>query len=99
MISHEKKNLVIGLFAVCAVLVLVLVFLALSTLESSGEVKKFSVQDECALMMGNLIRQIVDEGSCKTRCNNECDVRNMEFEDSKFVAQNNSCHVCDCYCV
>ena len=66
--------------------------------EPKSEPVKVEVLDECSLIMGNLIHNIHDEGGCKIKCVNNCEIRDMKFYNSSFTFQNSSCHECDCYC-
>jgi hypothetical protein len=88
-------------FGIGGVLVIILVGLILfntGTFEKASEVSKFSIDDECSIIYGSLIHNIRDEGDCKIKCANNCEIRELGFYDSEFISQNNSCHTCDCYC-
>lgn len=91
------------------VLVLALVFLVLFLLIEEGILEnpfseygkveqKFSVRDECSLIVGNLIHQIDDEGICEARCKTNCQVREMNYIRFEFLEVEGDCNVCDCYC-
>jgi len=60
--------------------------------------KMYNIKDECALIVGQLIHTINDEGICKQKCNNECGAREMRFYDLEFIEKENDCHECNCYC-
>jgi hypothetical protein len=63
------------------------------------EPKLFVIHDECSLILSNIIHQIKDEGGCRIMCSGECEVREMRFHDFEFISQNESCHICNCYCI
>ncbi|MCD4771328.1 hypothetical protein K8R30_02825 [archaeon] len=89
------------LFGVGIFLVLVLIGLILSNFgvfDSPNEVQVFSLEDKCALVMGNLIHQVRDTGECHVKCVNECKIRELNFDHVEFVAHDVSCNDCDCYC-
>jgi len=89
-------------FGVAGALILILVVLILFSIgafENKGEVQKFSIDDECSLIMGSILHNIRDGGECKIKCANNCEIREMTFHDSEFFLQNASCHTCDCYCI
>src|SRR3989339_612863 len=56
------------------------------------------IKDECALIMGNLIHKIQNEGECKIACQNSCKIKGYFYFNSTFVSFNNQCNTCDCYC-
>ena len=58
----------------------------------------FKIRDECSLIVGQLIHTYNDEGSCKNRCNAECEVRNFNFYNVEFIEKEKDCHECNCYC-
>ncbi len=60
--------------------------------------KEYLIEDECGLVVGNLIHQIKNEGECRIKCRNECEVREESFYDSEFEERENACHLCICYC-
>lgn len=67
--------------------------------EDYGKVEqKFSVRDECSLIVGNLIHTIDDEGICEARCKTQCGVREMSFVRSEYKKVEKDCNICDCYC-
>jgi hypothetical protein len=99
--KRKNRNVVIGLFVGIGILAVVLIGLIISSFglfEGSSEPEMFSIKDECSLMMGNLIHQIRDEGECRIKCVNECDVREMNFVRFEFEGKNNDCSSCDCWC-
>ena len=56
------------------------------------------VSDECSLIFNNIVHQIKNDGDCKIRCKNECQLENMNFYNINFTSQSNSCNICGCYC-
>lgn len=99
-LARKNKKVVAGLFLCVGVLVLVLAYLVLNSFGvfESHSPEFFEVKDECSLIMGNLVHQIRDDGECRIKCVNECDVRSMEFFDFEFEGKDNDCNACDCWC-
>jgi hypothetical protein len=86
-------------FGIFLVLVLVtLVLINFGVFEGPNEVQVFTLEDRCAVVMGNLIHQVRDTGECHVKCVNECKIRELNFDHVEFVAQNVSCNDCECYC-
>ncbi len=100
--AKRKTNraIVIGLFVGIGVLVLVLIGLVMFNFGffENHEPEFFSVKDECSLIMGNLVHQIRDDGECRIRCVNECDVRDMDFVKFEYEGKDNDCNSCGCWC-
>lgn len=99
--SVRRNKLAMGVLIAAIVLAIMLALLGLfifGFFEQPGAEERFVLQDECNLVMGNLIHQIRTDGDCIIRCRNECELREMDFVRMEFVPQNNSCHDCDCYC-
>lgn len=100
-VKKKSKKVVFTLFAAVFILLALLVYLLaynFGFFEEETGPQFFSVKDECSLMMGNLIHQIRDEGECRNKCVNECDVRDMDFFSFEFEAKNDDCSYCGCYC-
>lgn len=99
--SLLRRKIIRIILRVCIVLLFLLIFLVfvgLGGLKKPQEPELFRIKDECSLVMGNLIHSIKDEGECKLRCFNDCGIRRMEYDLSKFREVTNSCNSCDCYC-
>jgi len=99
--KRKNRKVVVGLFFGVGLLGLVLIWLVLSSFgffEKAGELEYFSVKDECGDVMGNLIHQIRDDGECRMKCVNECDVREMEFVSFEFELRSGDCNACACWC-
>lgn len=100
--KNKKKvtSAVVFLFVALFLLIVILGGLLLSDFGffEKHEVRKFNVLDECSLIMGNLVHQIRNDGECKIRCVNECDVRDMEFVDFAFEGKIDDCNYCKCSC-
>ncbi|MFH1802002.1 MAG: hypothetical protein ABH864_00960 [archaeon] len=105
--KRKKRSLLIGI--VLIVLLAVLVLLVPVLLYQLGLVnnpftnlhfqpKEFIVKDECAMIVGNLIHPIQDEGICEQRCKMDCDVRGLFFYDFEFTESVGDCHTCKCRC-
>lgn len=60
--------------------------------------KLVELNDECSLIMGNLVHQIRDEDDCNIRCNNQCNLLGLNYKSIEFTKNQNSCNVCNCYC-
>ena len=103
-ISSKKKHnskitkLYFGTVGILVVIFVGLILFNIGVFEEDHEISKFSVDDECAIIMGNLIHNVRDDGDCKIKCMNNCEIRELDFHDSDFIFQNTSCHTCDCYC-
>gem|GEM_PF-1368182 len=93
-----NKVLIIILILIGAIMILLLIeyYPEITSFRKDAEV--YLIEDECGLVAGNLIHQIKDEGECKIKCRNECEVRKKEFYNSEFILRENACHVCNCYC-
>ena len=100
--ARKKKNraTVIALFAGVGVLTLLLVYLIVQNFGffENAQPERFIIKDECAVIMGSLVHQIRDEGECRIKCVNECDVREMGFVEFGFEGKNDDCNACDCWC-
>ncbi len=98
--KHEKQitKIYFILGGSLIAILLGLIIYSAGLFEPEHEITKVEVLDECSLIMGNLIHNIRDLGDCKIKCNDNCEIRGLEFHDSEFVFQNSSCHTCDCYC-
>ncbi|MCK4997500.1 hypothetical protein KAS08_04295 [Candidatus Pacearchaeota archaeon] len=99
--SKHNSNVTKLYFGVGGILVAILVGLILfnsGIFEEAHDISKFSIDDECSIIMGNLIHNIRDGGDCKIKCVNNCEIRELDFYDSEFTFENSSCHTCDCYC-
>ncbi len=59
---------------------------------------RYLIEDECGIVVGNLIHQIKNEGECRIECRNECEIRKESFHESEFEERENACHLCTCYC-
>ncbi len=58
----------------------------------------FVIKDECSLIVGKLIHNIKDEGSCQLICRSNCEVRSLNFYNSEFKEIEKDCNECNCYC-
>jgi hypothetical protein len=97
----KKLSRIIFIFSfLCIVALIVLLFFHFKIIEylySSGP-ELIVIEDECSIMLNNIIHQIKDEGGCRIMCSAECEIRNMKFHHSEFIFKDNSCHTCNCYC-
>jgi hypothetical protein len=85
------------------ILLIVLVFVEFVSFSFVGKIFSkphlIEIQDECSLIMGNLVHQIRDENDCSLRCHNECYLDESNYIESIFFQEEgNACHSCDCYC-
>ena len=99
--GEHNHNITKMYFSIGGILVAILIGLILFNMgafEKKTDIFKFSIDDECSIIMGNLIHNIRDGGDCKIKCMNNCEIRELDFYDSEFVFENSSCHTCDCYC-
>ena len=98
--KHEKKVTKVY-FVLGGFLFLILLGLLLyssGVFAPKGEVVRFEIEDECGVIAGNLVHNVANSGGCKIKCNDNCEIRGLEFYDSEFTLQNGTCHLCDCYC-
>ncbi len=96
-----NRKVVAWLFVFAGILVLILLGLMLynfGVFEKKEGPQLFNIKDECALVMGNLVHQVRDDGECRIKCVNECDVRDMDFMRFSFEGKNDDCNSCDCWC-
>lgn len=96
---HRQNKILFGVLVILILILSSLFAFDVGLFEKKHEVIQFEVLDECSLIMGNLIHTFQNEGGCKIKCMNNCEIRGLEFYDSGFVFQNSSCHTCDCYCL
>jgi len=97
----KNRKVVILLFFGVGILVVGLVLLIMSSVgffEKFEEEKYFDIKDECGIILGNLVHQVRDEGECRLKCVNECDVRGMDFVRFGFEGKIEDCNSCDCWC-
>lgn len=101
--SKKRKHFVQNRLVIASIVIL-FIFLAILVSSSFGifeekrDPVKVEILDECVPFMNNLVHNIHDEGGCKIKCMNNCEVREMNFYNSSFTFQNSTCHTCDCYC-
>jgi ethanolamine utilization protein EutA (predicted chaperonin) len=98
--EKKNKNVVIALFVMVGILALILIGLIMYSFGvfESNSPELFVIKDECGNVLGNLIHQIRDEGECRIKCVNECDVRGMDFFDFGFALKIDDCNSCECWC-
>ena len=98
--KHEKQvtKLYFGIGGFLIIILAGLILFNMGIFEQEREIFKFTVDDECSIIMGNLIHNVRDEGDCKIKCMNNCEIRELDFYDSEFILENSSCHTCDCFC-
>jgi hypothetical protein len=89
------------LLAGIILLALLLLFFGLKSLglfSPPAQEQKFTLLDECSLVMGKILHPLKDSGDCLVKCRNECQIRSLSYERVEFSLEENSCNVCDCYC-
>jgi len=97
-----ENKFVVRILILVAILLIILFILVLSNFgifEPEEKVRKFTIRDECSIVMGSLMHPLATEGDCKIRCINNCGVWSLEFKRIEFAELNDSCNVCDCYCL
>jgi uncharacterized metal-binding protein len=96
----EKLTRIISIiiFLLLAATVILIIIDNFQSIDLVKNPKKYLIEDECGLIVGNLIHQIKDEGECRIECRNECEIRQESFHDSEFIKRESACHVCNCYC-
>jgi len=99
---RERKRLIKKIAIIILILVMIIIVLFFieyyPKITFAKEPEKYFIEDECGLVVGNLIHQIKNEGECRIECRNECEVRDKKFYDSEFIARENACYLCNCYC-
>jgi hypothetical protein len=100
--EKEKRKKIVRILLALGTLLLLLLgglfFIEKGVFEKPRETQKFTLLDECSLVLGNLLHSINEQGECRLRCKNNCEIRNLNFENSEFREEENNCHTCDCYC-
>lgn len=105
--NKEKKNLaqrkkvvrvLLTIAILLAITLLILFLIEKRIIKEPTEEKLIQLQDECSLVLGNLMHSINSEGECRLRCINTCGISNLEFEKSEFTPNENDCNACNCYC-
>lgn len=105
-VKKENSNNLIKIILILIIILSIIFFIILimqsSVLDSVNSLYKkpnlITVKDECSLIFNNIVHQIKNEGDCKIRCRNECNLENMNFYDINFTLNSNSCNLCNCYC-
>ena len=100
----RRRLFVRVLLSLVIALGILLAFLILAEFGAFREAKKverIDIADECSRIVGNLVHVIEDAGSCKLRCDNECEIRDKEYFNSSFLMSKsgNSCNACLCECI
>lgn len=101
----SKKIIQISIIILALVLLLLSLFLLVETgiiknpldrLNSKNKV--YNLQDECSLIVGQLIHSIEDENDCQLKCRTNCNVRGETYLYEEFIKSENNCHTCTCSC-
>jgi len=101
--AYHKKTQYILYFGLFLLLILSVIVAAevfdISKIKSPFRESTFiSIEDECSLIMGNLVHQIKDDDSCAIRCYNECNLIDSKVKDYEFIMSQSECSTCNCYC-
>jgi hypothetical protein len=88
--KDKKFYLIVGL-SVIVIVLLILWFFAKKT-------DTFQIQDKCGKFINLFSHTIATEGSCKIRCEQQCETRDMAYLYSSFKEIENSCNECSCTC-
>lgn len=64
----------------------------------SAKSEKFTLNDECSIIVGQLIHTVQDEGACQNKCYSQCQSIDADFVRIEFTERPNNCNLCDCYC-
>lgn len=95
-------KLIIILIIILSVIFFILLIIQSQLSESINNMfkkpKMFNINDECSLIFNNIVHQIKNNGDCKIRCRNYCQLKNMNFYNINFTSESNSCNICNCYC-
>ncbi len=103
--KKSRKGIFITIILLIALLILIILILLfqLNIIKNplgkfNSKPQLFSIKDECSLIVGKLIHNIKDEGSCQLICKSNCEVRSLNFYNSEFKEIENDCNECNCYC-
>ena len=106
--KKPKKNRksVFGAIIVLVIILISAVVLLLFQLEivtnpfknMNAQPQLFIIEDECSLIVAQLIHNIKDEDSCQQICKSSCGVRKLTFHNSEFKEIPDNCNLCNCYC-
>ena len=98
----KQKKLIKKLFVLVGVLILVLLVLlgiefnffdSFSNFFKGSE--KIVIEDNCGVVVGNLIHEIKSEENCRIRCINECELLSKDFLSVEFRMPEGFCYECD----
>ncbi|RMD66655.1 hypothetical protein D6817_03635 [Candidatus Pacearchaeota archaeon] len=105
---RQKRNsrwILIMILLLSLVLIALLFMLAAENgyinLQKFGEKRErteFKILDECSIIAGKLIHTIADEGVCKVRCKERCELLELDMESFNFTRAELNCHTCSCVC-
>ncbi len=101
----SKKFLLSIIFCLFVLLILIvpLLLIQLNIIQNpalflSKKVQNFIIKDECSLVVGQLIHNIKDEGSCQLSCITRCNTYKLKYYNSTFKENVGDCNSCDCAC-
>lgn len=102
---RKQKKLIKVLSLLVAILVIILLVLIVVDFGFANFIKGIFqksqlvvIEDECGVVLGNLIHEIKSGDNCRIMCNNECGLLEKSFDKIEFIEGGNSCHKCNCYC-
>ena len=102
IIKREKSKFLIILallLFICLIALLIIEFKdSLLKRFSTKEPELIIITDHCSVMLNGLLHEIKGEDECKTRCIQQCEIRDKEFYEINYSQEIQSCNNCDCYC-
>jgi hypothetical protein len=93
-----KKILFLLFVLVFVLIVLILINMKVGEYFHKKEIRMIPLMDRCSVLFNDIIHVIKDESSCENSCRSECLTREMEFYNSEFSFNQESCNICNCYC-
>ncbi|HLD86647.1 MAG TPA: hypothetical protein VJB12_01145 [Candidatus Nanoarchaeia archaeon] len=62
------------------------------------ETQTFQIQDKCGMFVNLFSHSIAGIGQCKSRCEQQCEAKEMRYAGIEFEEIPNSCNTCSCSC-
>ncbi len=94
----KKIYIIILILTTIIIILLIIDFLPKENLNPLKEPELYVIKDECSVVLSSIIHQIKNEGECRIRCRNECEIRGKEIDNIEFTEQISDCNICNCYC-
>jgi hypothetical protein len=102
--NKQRKQIIRLLLLLGAIIIItigILTYANLGGFKEQQQKETFPIQDECSRVMGNIVHSYQDQGGCKLRCLNECEIRKKTFIEATFQEKNeeSACYQCSCTCL